>query len=611
MSNTPRIIEQSVRAYVGGENLQRGWLYINNNAVSERYRRDRTLKARCKEVQSGGEDKFCLVTFDAKGITNSYCTAGETGSDEGHCEHIAALLLAWMEQPETFTEQEPLQETLDHYEKPDLIGFLRQLVLFHPALEVQLDALLAATGPSAAQKKRVTVNRELYQRQVAHLFDRDVHAWGAYYEIAKEALLIKEVGDDFFEQDDCANAAAIYTIIATTIIDNYYQSLDATDKLSGVIRACAEDLIKCLAEVRDDKEVRAEILKALLAIYELFLSFGWGDVLVEDISKGVLRLATTEEKQVVAKWIREQEVGQEDDEEDDEGYEDEEDEDYENVDDFLFDLEADQLDDETYLRHYRELKRTDMVVDRLLKRGHVDEALKEVASTIQYEQDLIEVADVFILHKYDAEAERLVREHFKGLKGDRTLEWLKDYYDEHNDMQSALQMAGELFSKQKTFENYQEARRFAEPLGRWDTLKRDLLETLNKDKVRNAKLLIQVALDDERVDDALDLLNLVRSSKSSNDYLYGIGLDLELQVAEAAEGPRPRAAIEIYVPRAEAWIDLRGRDNYAAAARLLTRVRGLYDKTGERNVWMEYIAALKEKNRRLPALQDELRKAKL
>ncbi len=53
MSNTPRIIEQSVRAYVGGENLQRGWLYINNNAVSERYRRDRTLKARCKEVLYG------------------------------------------------------------------------------------------------------------------------------------------------------------------------------------------------------------------------------------------------------------------------------------------------------------------------------------------------------------------------------------------------------------------------------------------------------------------------------------------------------------------------------------------------------------------------------
>lgn len=55
----------------------------------------------------------------------------------------------------------------------------------------------------------------------------------------------------------------------------------------------------------------------------------------------------------------------------------------------------------------------------------------------------------------------------------------------------------------------------------------------------------------------------------------------------------------------------RGRENYRVACQYLTSMRKLYQKIGRSDAWTQYIAALRERNRNLPALKDELAKAKL
>jgi len=40
-------------------------------------------------------------------------------------------------------------------------------------------------------------------------------------------------------------------------------------------------------------------------------------------------------------------------------------------------------------------------------------------------------------------------------------------------------------------------------------------------------------------------------------------------------------------------------------------MRLVYEKIGERGAWTSYMAALRQQNRNLPALKDELAKAKL
>ncbi|MBU0703231.1 MAG: hypothetical protein KKC18_05130 [Chloroflexi bacterium] len=86
---------------------------------------------------------------------------------------------------------------------------------------------------------------------------------------------------------------------------------------------------------------------------------------------------------------------------------------------------------------------------------------------------------------------------------------------------------------------------------------------------------------------------------------------MSIRVAQAAEESRPRAAIRIYVERTERLIAARGRGNYVEAAGYLARVRELYHRLSEPETWGTFIADLREQNRRLPALKDELNKAGL
>jgi uncharacterized Zn finger protein len=87
------------------------------------------------------------------------------------------------------------------------------------------------------------------------------------------------------------------------------------------------------------------------------------------------------------------------------------------------------------------------------------------------------------------------------------------------------------------------------------------------------------------------------------------GTPLRVRVAEAAEDARPNDAIRLYREEAERLIEAQGRDRYATAAGYLDRVRRLYARLGRRAEWDALIADVRERHRRLRALQDELRKA--
>jgi uncharacterized Zn finger protein len=84
-----------------------------------------------------------------------------------------------------------------------------------------------------------------------------------------------------------------------------------------------------------------------------------------------------------------------------------------------------------------------------------------------------------------------------------------------------------------------------------------------------------------------------------------------LAVAHAAEAERPQAAVDLYVQATTRLIDSRGRGNYVEAAQVLARVRTLLLRLNEMVRWTELIAQIRQENRRLRALQDELNRAKL
>ena len=84
------------------------------------------------------------------------------------------------------------------------------------------------------------------------------------------------------------------------------------------------------------------------------------------------------------------------------------------------------------------------------------------------------------------------------------------------------------------------------------------------------------------------------------------GADQLIRVAQAASGTHPHAAVDIYLQQVESLIEARGRDNYRRACAHLARMRDIYRQLEDEPAWTGFIAQLRERHRRLPALREEL-----
>ncbi|NHM28250.1 hypothetical protein G7K71_14960 [Desulfofundulus sp. TPOSR] len=76
--------------------------------------------------------------------------------------------------------------------------------------------------------------------------------------------------------------------------------------------------------------------------------------------------------------------------------------------------------------------------------------------------------------------------------------------------------------------------------------------------------------------------------------------------AGAAEKERPEDAIALYKELVEEAIGRRQRGAYREAAGYLCRIKTLCQRTGAQEEWEDYLAALRRKYVRFPALQEEL-----
>src|SRR6185312_835263 len=123
-------------------------------------------------------------------------------------------------------------------------------------------------------------------------------------------------------------------------------------------------------------------------------------------------------------------------------------------------------------------------------------------------------------------------------------------------------------STHQSLARYQEIRTFARQAGRWMNVRPEVLAALHERRL--FALLTQIYLDDGEIDQALAAMRAGPVSAS-----------IALEVAKAAEEPRPHDALAIYRRHAEALVGQHGRDNYREACRILTRVRDIYRATGE------------------------------
>ena len=498
-------------------------------------------------------------------------------------------------------EQE-IETALEQLSKADMLSLIKDMVQLHP----DLTGLIVTIQPTTPKRQRVPFNPELYRRQVAEIFyTTDRTTWGSEGRAAGPLLDIKAIGDDYVQQQHYTDAATLYEIIVRAILDNYdtFRWHPYEGDLDEVVEDCVDGLGKCLLAEQNDSAVRRQIIQTLFDIYDFDTSLENDElVMSRRVPPILVRWTTSDERRVIAKWVRETF------ELDIDWYADDVSEDY---DEFLLGLEADTIDDETFLRISRETESYNYLVERLLKLGRLDEALDEAQQVEDY--DILEIADILREHGHEAAAEHLIEERVKKSNDTNLLRWLKERYQARENVAGALEMANRIFRaypRTATLEGYREIRQFARQLDRWKTVRSEVMAYLKQS--RNATLQIEIALDEGQVEQALELLQSEKQTENRRNGPYGPGnFDVGLEVAKAAEESHPQESIEIYQSYVETRVEWRGRENYRVACQYLTSIHRLYQKIGKSDAWTNYIAALREKNHNLPALKDELAKAGL
>ncbi len=582
MSDTiPEVSESAISAWVGRRGFQLGRSYLENGALFDLRRQGSALRACC---QGSMPQPYRLrVAFGSEGIEEAHCSC-PVGRG-GHCKHVGALLLAWLDQPGAFRVLAELDAGLEQRSKGELIALIKQMLQLQPDLETLLEAVLPG-----GDRRGVPVDPETYRRQVSSAFRRGGDDWMAPRGIAADIGVTVNAGDGFLALDDYANAGIVYGAVAQEILQHHDMMLDEDGFLGEVVDRCVEGLGSCLAGGGDNAAVRESSLQTLFDIYRFDVDYG-GAGLGEAAPDLILEHATGEEKRAVAGWVR---AAMPDGNSWSDNY-------HRQVHGrFLLHLEMAHLDDAAFMSICRESGLLSELVDRLLTLGRLEEAIAEAEPAGDYE--LLTLADIFREHGCGRRVEPLLVERIESSQDRRLVEWLKERYKERGELADALVLAQRLLERRPNLAGYQEVRELSRQLGVWQELRPQLLAGWSG--AGEYVLLTDVYLEEGEIDLAL---KTVKQRKPG----FRSGAEQLVRVAQAASETQPQSALDIYRQQAESLIEARGRENYRWACEHLVKVRDLYRRLSQEPAWTGYVADLRERHRRLPALKEELSKAGL
>lgn len=590
MTTLPALTENDIRSWADSGTFGRGIEYYRYGYILRPRRQGMALKAQCLGSQS--TPYRVQVTLNDRGIAMATCSCPVGYA----CKHTVALLLTWVYKPDDFTTEETLDATLEKRDKAELIALIKKMLEHVPELEDLLH--IQALGEVAPTQQ---IPPDAIKRQVEKAMHSGRGEWGESYEIARTLDEIVGIGASYAARDDWRNAAVVYAAVAQTILDNYESVYDDEGETLSPVNDCVTGLGECLAYI-EDEDAREEILRALLDVYAWDVSFG-GIGLSDEVPSIFDQQTTPDEKQMLAGWVRDllaASGGGKDD-----FHRNWKQQHYGGL---LLDLEADTLDDEAFLRVCRQTGRIHDLVDRLLQLDRVEEAAQVAENGSDY--DLLSLANRFVAHRQDVVILRLMRARAVNSQDSRLKAWLKDYALAHRQPGEALELATELFWMQPSVDGYQELQKLATPLQQWDALRSRTLARLGQD-ARYGNLLVELYLSEHEIELALQTFKQAEKNKMAMWGTYGYGTPLRIRVAQAAEEDFPGEAIDLYMHTILSLVKARGRENYRTAAQHLLRVRELYKRLGDSERFTSIMQNLRDANKRLRALKEELDKVGL
>jgi uncharacterized Zn finger protein len=577
----PHLTEALVRGLANDKSFERGKSYYRDGAVLQTVRQGMELRGEC--AGSEYEPYEISVTLAAQGIKDASCTCPyEYG---GICKHTVALLLTYVHQPQAFRLIAPVEEMLKHRSKEELLAIISAMAKQDPKL-LSLVELSATTQDAKAGKAvdpatiRKAARRALQHNDWDHFSSR---------KIAKELRALGQIAESFVKANDWLDAARVYHALLDETVsgyDNIIQQVDENGDIAVIVEEFAEALGKYLGKSNPDSRTRRAWLETLLDAFAKDIEIGGIDF-ASSAPDILIKQASDEEWQWIEARVRRLAAGSRD-------------WGREQLVRFLTKgldkrgrkSEADGL--------VREIGTPEQQAKLLIKEGRIEEAVRLMNDIIEGKPGLVtQFADWLLEAKAKQAALNFVLAHERTASWQRD-QWLANYYRRHGTPEEAVAAQKTLLVNSPSVEQFKALQAVCRKMKNWPAVRAEALTAL--ERARRFDALVEIALHEGDVARALELLPQATGWGATH---------LRMNVAEAAEKDLPHEAVRLYLERVEQEIAGRSRGSYSVAASTLKKVKPLFIKLHDQTAWTEYIKFLRESHKNLPALQDELRKARL
>lgn len=576
-SSLPKLKPAQVSALATEQSFQRGQQYFHNGAIVNPTRQGNTLWADCQ----GSDLYHPRATLRKQGIETSSCTCPYDRG--GICKHQVALLLTYIHEADQFQVIQPLKQLLAKRRREELLQMMEQMVQRHPDLISIVDA------PQAPAAGKIP-DFAKYRRQVERVFNEDRMGPMA---TGLESLTVH--GQRLSDQQDWLHAGDVYQLLleaANTYYDFTVFEIDYDGEVCSVVQTIAEGLSDCLKNVENLDSTKRQhwvetLFNAVLKDIELGgidYAYPAGDAILDHTTDKDWAWLEPQIRQEIKKagqkryssWGKER----------------------------LVDLlaagvsnqEQTQTEDDIIL----ELGTPQQRAFYYLEQGNLEEAIAIAhANFISLPGLVTQFADGLLQAKAPDLALKFVQTCAQA--GSYSYEdWLVGFYQEYGETEQFLEAQLGLLKLRFTLQGYQKLQGKAEPEGKWKSLRQALIKELKAKK---------------RYDCLMDIALWEQDWKSAKRYLKQMNpwnqATYQKQLADKIKSDEPETAIAFYHDLIQRLIAQRGRDNYRSAAQYLKTICPLYKQLKQLDNFQQYVQQIRTEYRNLPALQEELTRARL
>ena len=199
----------AVRDWVGDHEIGKGRPYAESAAVSGGIRAGGALRASVKGTRTRPYRVRVTLGDEAVEFGECSCPVGYYGK----CKHVAAVLLAYLEEPARFADLQDADANLEARSKPELIALVKHLLRRAPELEAQL----AFAVPGFAAGRAVESTTFYWQAMDAIRGVNLGNDW-AEHEVAEGLGLILASAGDFADKGEGEASDAVVAGVADALV---------------------------------------------------------------------------------------------------------------------------------------------------------------------------------------------------------------------------------------------------------------------------------------------------------------------------------------------------------------------------------------------------------